>query len=120
MSWHSLPAPSPRPRTARHAGATSSIWNSSLTCPVRMLVGVWRLNAASPAPTPTTAGTCLNTYWRGWRSTCSNIFFKNSPPYDVTQDYVSTPLPRLEVEQVTGHQSVRGQGGVIAVLYKTH
>ena len=26
----------------------------------------------------------------------------------------------LEVEQITGHQSVRGRGGVIAVLYKTH
>ena len=32
----------------------------------------------------------------------------------------STPLQRLEVEQITGHQTVRGRGGVIAVLYKTH
>ena len=24
------------------------------------------------------------------------------------------------MEQITGHQSVRGRGGVIAVLYKTH
>ena len=31
-------------------------------CPVRTLVGVWRLNPESPAPTPTTAGTCPNTY----------------------------------------------------------
>ena len=45
---------------------------------------------------------------------------KKSPPYHVTQNDVSTPLQRLEVDQITGHQSVRGRGGVIAVLYKTH
>ena len=49
-----------------------------------------------------------------------NIFSKKPPPYHVTQDDVSTPLQRLEVEQITGHQSVRGRGGVVAVLYKTH
>ena len=30
-----------------------------------------------------------------------------------------TPLQRLEVEQITGHQSVRGRYGVIVMLYKT-
>ena len=35
------------------------------TCPVRTLVGVWPPSAANPAPTPTTAGTCPNTYRRG-------------------------------------------------------
>ena len=49
-----------------------------------------------------------------------NKISKRSPPYDVTQDDVSTPLQRLEVEHITDHQSVRGRGGVIAVLYKTH
>ena len=49
-----------------------------------------------------------------------NIFSKKSPPYHVTQDDVSARLQRLEVEKITGHQSVRGRGGVIAVLYKTH
>ena len=49
-----------------------------------------------------------------------NRFSKRSPPYHVTQDNVSTPLQRLEVEQITGHQSVRGRGDVIAVLYKTY
>ena len=49
-----------------------------------------------------------------------NIFSKKSPLYHVTQDDVSTPLQRLEVEQITGHQPVRRQGGVIAVLCKTH
>ena len=48
-----------------------------------------------------------------------NNFSKKSPPYHVTQDDVSAPLQRLEVK-ITGHQSVRGRGGVIAVLYKTH
>ena len=45
---------------------------------------------------------------------------KTSPPYHVTQDDASAPLQRLEVEKITGHQSVRGRGGVITVLYKTH
>ena len=49
-----------------------------------------------------------------------NNFSKKSRPYHVTQDDVSTLLQRLEVERVTGHQSVRGRDGVIAVLYKTH
>ena len=41
-------------------------------------------------------------------------------PYHATQDDVSAPLQRIEVEKITGHQSVRGRDGVIAVLYKTH
>ena len=49
-----------------------------------------------------------------------NNFSKNSPPYHIAQDDVWTPLQLLEVKQITGHQSVRGQDGVIAVLYKTH
>ena len=49
-----------------------------------------------------------------------NIFSMKSPPYHVTQDDVSAPLQRLEVEKITGHQSVLGRGVVIAVLYKTH
>ena len=49
-----------------------------------------------------------------------NNFSKKSPPYHVTQDDVSTPLQRLELEKTTGHPSVRGRGGVIAVMYETH
>ena len=45
-----------------------------------------------------------------------NNFSKKSLPYHVTQDDVSTPLQRLEVEKTTGHQSVRGRGGLIAVM----
>ena len=48
-----------------------------------------------------------------------NNFSTKSPPYHVTQDGVSAPLQRLEVEKITGHQSVRVRGGVISVLYKT-
>ena len=43
-----------------------------------------------------------------------------SPPYHVTPDNVSPPPERLEVEWITGHQLVRGRGGVVAVLYETH
>ena len=35
------------------------------------------------------------------------FFSKKSPPYRITQDGVSAPLQRLEVEKITGHQSVR-------------
>ena len=46
-----------------------------------------------------------------------NNFPKKSPLYHVTLDDVSAPLQRLEVEKITGQQSVRGRDGVIAVLY---
>ena len=49
-----------------------------------------------------------------------NNFSEKFPPYHVTQDDVSAPLQRPEVEKITGHQSVRRRGGVIAVLCKTH
>ena len=47
-----------------------------------------------------------------------NNFSKKSLIYHVTQDDVLAQ--RLNVEKITGHQSVRERGGVIAVLYKTH
>ena len=49
-----------------------------------------------------------------------NNYTTKSPPYHVTVDDVSTPVERLEVEQISTHQLVRGRGGVIAVLYETH
>ena len=48
-----------------------------------------------------------------------NKLSKKSSPCHVTHNDLSTPLQRLEVEQITGHQSVWGRGGAIAVLYKT-
>ena len=76
-SWPSVSAPPPRSRTVRRSGATSSIWISIPIYPVRTLVGAWPLSAANPVLTPTTAGTCLNTYRRGWRSACSTIVPRN-------------------------------------------
>ena len=49
-----------------------------------------------------------------------NNISKKFRPYHVNQDDDSAPLQQLEVEKITGYQSVRGRGGVIAVLYKTH
>ena len=49
-----------------------------------------------------------------------NNFTTKAPPYHVTMDDVSAPLERLEVDHISGHQCVRGRGGVIAVLYETH
>ena len=49
-----------------------------------------------------------------------NSFSAKSPAFHVTLDDVSPPPERLEVEHITGHQLVRGRGGIIAVLYETH
>ena len=49
-----------------------------------------------------------------------NSFTSKSPPFHATFDDVSTPPERLEIEQITGRQLVRGRGGVIAVLCETH
>ena len=45
---------------------------------------------------------------------------KNPPPYHVTQDDVSIPLQLLELEKITGRQSLHERGGVIAVVCETH
>ena len=37
-----------------------------------------------------------------------NVFSKKSPPYHANRDDVLTPLQRLEVEKITGRQSIRG------------
>ena len=49
-----------------------------------------------------------------------HAFATESPPYHVTTDDVSTPPILIDVAKITGHQCVRGRGGAIAVLYKTH
>ncbi len=49
-----------------------------------------------------------------------NNYTTKSPPYHVTADDVSVPIDRLDVDKITSHRSVRGRGGVIAVLYETH
>ena len=49
-----------------------------------------------------------------------NSFSTKSPPFHVTLDDISPSRKRLEVEQITGHQRIRGRGGVLAVMYETH
>ena len=49
-----------------------------------------------------------------------NNYTSKSPPFHVTEDDVSVPVERLEVEKISSHRSVRGRGGAIAVLYETH
>ena len=44
-------------------------------------------------------------------------FSNKSPQYHVNQDNSSIPPQRLDVEKITGHPSIRGQGGVTTVLY---
>ena len=50
-----------------------------------------------------------------------NNYTTKSPPYHVTEDDVSASLHRLfRGPYISGHQPVRGCGGVIAVLYEMH
>ena len=71
----------------------------------------WRLaiERCKPCANPHDSGDMPKYLPAGLTQYVLNIFSKKSPPYHVTQDDVSTPLQRLEVEQVTGHQSVRGR-----------
>ena len=46
-------------------------------------------------------------------------FFQEVPAVSCHSRRRFDPLQRLEVDQITGHHSVRGRGGVIEVLYKT-
>ena len=78
------------------------------------------IERCKPCANPHDSGDTLKYLPAGLTQYVLNYLSKKFPPYYVTQDGVSTPFQRLEVEQITGHQSVRGRGGVIAVLYKTH
>ena len=73
-----------------------------------------------PCANPDVSGDMIKYLLAGLTQYVLNNTSKKPPPYHVTQDDVSTPLGRLEGEEVTGHQSVRGRRRVIAVLYKTH
>ena len=77
------------------------------------------IERCKPCANPHDSGDIPKYQSAGQKQYVLNNLLKNSPSYHVTQNDVSTPLQRLEVEQLTGHQSVRGQGGVMAVLYKT-
>ena len=117
--WPLAPAPLLRPRTVRHSGITSSLdlpsdlpgWDA------RRRVAIER---CKPWANPHDSSDMPKYLPAGLTQYVHNIFSKKSPPYHVTQDDVSAPLQRLEVEKISGHQSVWGRGGVIAVLYKTH
>ena len=77
------------------------------------------IERSKPCANPDDSGNMPKCLPAGITQYVLNMFSKKSAPYHVTLDDVSTPLQRLEVEQITGHHSVR-RGGVIVVLYKTH
>ena len=107
------------PRTVPLWARSSNIWVYPPTCPARMLGGAFRYNAASPVPTPTTMATCRSVCQRGDAICAQQILQEISPVPRHSAD-VSTPLQRLEVEKITRHQTVRGRGRVMAVMYETH
>ena len=85
-----------------------------------MLADACEFNAASYVPIPTIVATCRSICRQNLTQYVLDSFSKKSPPYHVTEDDISTPLQHLEVDKDTGHQSVRGRGGVIAVMYEKH
>ena len=113
---------------SEHLGRVSSwgkapvFWIFLPICPALMLAGAYQFNAESPV--------CANPHDHhgdmpkyvsaGLTRYVLNNVSKKSPPYNVTQDDVWTPHQPLEAENITGHQSVRGRGGVIAVMHETH
>ena len=72
-----------------------------------------------PCPNPDDADDMSRFLPAGLTQYVLNNYTTKSPPYHVTEDDVSDSLHRLEVEKISGHQSVRGCGGVIAVLHET-
>ena len=113
------PAPQRTPRTDLYRGKASvfgpSFRYARRRCsPARMSP---MLQALGQPPQP---WRLAEVFAGGWTQYVLNSFSKKSPPYHVIQDDVSTSLQRLEVEKITGHQSVRGRGGVITVMHETH
>ena len=49
-----------------------------------------------------------------------HAFAHKSHPYHVTTDDVTTLPVLIDVAKITGHQCIRGRGGIITVLYETH
>ena len=49
-----------------------------------------------------------------------NSFSTRPPPFHVTLDDISPPPECFEVDQISGHQLVRGRGCVLVVMYETH
>lgn len=73
-----------------------------------------------PCANPHDSDNILNYLPVGLTQYILNNFTKKLSPYHVSQDDVSAPLQRLEVDKSTGHQSVRGGGGLVAVMHETH
>ena len=101
------PVPPLAPQTAPFCALSSYTWIYLPICPARMRTCAFRCNTASPVPTPRP--------WRlaeylpaGLTQHVLNTLSKKFPPYHVTQDDVSIPLQRLEVEKITGHHWVPG------------
>ena len=114
------PVPSLIPRTAPLGALSSYIWIHPLTCLARMLAGAFgtTVQALYQPPRPWRHAE-VPVFANGVDAYVLNKFSKKSPPYHVAQDDISTPR-RFQVEKIAGHQSVRGQGGVIPVMYETH
>ena len=82
----------------------------------------WRVSVqrCKPCANPHDRGDWPKCLPAGLTQCVLNNFSKQYPPWHVYQDDVSTPLQRLEVVKITGHQLVQGRGGVNAVMHEAH
>ena len=104
--------------TGAHSKTSRYTLTSRKICPALLLNPASRWHAANLAPTLTIRTACpdiadLTQY-------VLHAFATKSPPYHVTTDDIAIPPIMINVAKITDHQSVRGRGGAIAVLYETH
>lgn len=90
------------------------------TCPARMRTAEYPWRAVSPVPTPNDSEDMSNYVPALLTQYVPNELRNESSPYHVTQDEVLALLQRLELKKITGHRSVRGRSGVIALMCGTH
>ena len=90
-SYQLVPAPLLTSRTARRSAITSSIWISLPTCPVRMLVGVWRSNAYKPCANPHDSSEMPKYPPAGLTQYVFYKISKKSRPYPVSYTHLTLP-----------------------------
>ena len=93
---------------------TTKIWISPTTCRARTRPAACQWFAASPA-NPHDSSDLPRFLPAGLTPYVLNHTSK-SAPYHVTEDDVTASIDRLEVQKIISHRSVRGRGGVVAVL----
>ena len=101
-SVQSTPVPLATHRTVPSSEINSSIGNSPRSCPAQMRTTRISVERCKPCTNPHDRDDMPKYLPDGLTRYVLNNFTKKCPPYHVTQDDVSAPLQRLEVERTTG------------------